>query len=670
MPKRILVITEKPSSASRIANALDEESKPTRMTNRRVTYYSARNGDAELIIVSALGHLYTISQVGEGWTYPIFDFKWVPVYQQDKSKKHTKRYVEAIKELGEEASEYVSACDYDIEGSLIAFNILRYALGEQTLSKSKRMFFNTLTDEDLRKAWSNLSDSLDYPTIASGKARHEIDWLYGINLSRALTESTKRFGDRRTLSIGRVQGPTLRFVKEREAEIRSFVPTPFWNVKAETIIDEVTYRLQYRNQPVKRELQAKNIRKKCAGKEGLVKKIIETIEIVVPPTPFNLSDLQKEAYRIYKIKPSKTLDLAEKLYLSAHISYPRTDSQRLPPTIDFRDILTRLCNDDKYVEYAKVLLSKETILPIQGKKDDQAHPAIHPTGKTSRKMPVQNYQVFDLIVRRFMASMSEPALKKKTEVVIDVNGEIFTLSLEEYENQGWRIIYPFHQLREFPPIGNLQVGMTIPIQRLSTRRQYTKPARRFDAISLLRLMETHRIGTKATRTSIIDTLSKRGYTYGEKLVLTNLGQSVASAIEIYCPEIMSVAFTRNLESRLERLQSGEKSYDSLITEAIAALNPTLMRIKENERMIGEEILDSDNDAKISEKRCMICQRSRAADSVYCERHQSAYTNIEENYPKWRIALGLNWETYLRKLMNVSVTGSWVKEVVDDILGRT
>jgi len=125
----VLVITEKPSSARKIAYALDDGGSPRSARYGKVSFYVANRDNDELVVVSAVGHLYSIDQVGKGWSYPVFDIKWIPAYMQNKGASYTKQYLDAITGLGKQMDVYVSACDYDQEGSLIAYNIIKYGIG-------------------------------------------------------------------------------------------------------------------------------------------------------------------------------------------------------------------------------------------------------------------------------------------------------------------------------------------------------------------------------------------------------------------------------------------------------------------------------------------------------------------------------------------------------------
>jgi DNA topoisomerase-1 len=590
LSKRALVITEKPSSARRIAAALDENGRPNRGRYGKVSFYLSYRDGMELVVVSAVGHLYTIVQESGGWTYPVYDIKWVPSHRAENRSSYTKPYLDTIIYLANDIDEVVSACDYDQEGSLIAFNIIKHGLGDAALGKSRRMLFNTLSDSELVRSWNNRQPTLDSPVIAAGKVRHEADWLYGINLSRTLTLIAKKKMDyKKTLSVGRVQGPTLRFVYELETRINSFVPIPYWKVSAKTMIDDVTYPLEYEKPRLEREVHAKTVAEECRGKEGTITGMDEKEEKTQPPAPFNLGDLQQEAYRVFKYNPSATLKIAEKLYLSALISYPRTSSQRIPPTIDVKEILNKLGKNKTYEDYVSTLNALKQFKPRQGKKDDPAHPAIHPTGNKSGRLKPEELNIYDLVVRRFLASMGKPSVRSRSTVDIDVNGHTFYLKGGHIIEHGWTKLYwPYFKSKD-TPLPEVNVDIVIPITKLSTRRHYTKPPVRFTASSLVRKMENEGIGTKATRSNIIDTLHRRGYIRGQRLAITDLGSNVIEALAEYSTDIIDVQLTKTLEDELNSIQSGTASPNKVIEETISKIDAILTRFKEKEGEIGASL---------------------------------------------------------------------------------
>ncbi|MFP3951757.1 MAG: DNA topoisomerase I [Candidatus Bathyarchaeia archaeon] len=586
MTARSLVITEKPSAARRIAEALDEKGKPAPFRKSNVPYYIASKKGRELVVVSALGHLYTVVQDGGEWTYPVYDYKWAPAYQAGGSGG-TRPFIDVIRGLSSGIDEYISACDFDMEGSLIAYNIIRYACGRGSLSNASRMRYSTLTRSDLNRAWKNRSSELDYPVIAAGKARHEVDWLFGINLSRALTLSVKNTaGDHKTLSIGRVQGPTLNFIRKRDVEIDAFVPIPYWIIKAETTLDGENYPLEYDDRSLQTEEEAKKLTSTCRGREGLLGDVISKRRKQYPPPPFNLGDLQREAYRHYKYSPRTTLNAAEKLYLDAFISYPRTESQRLPPSINIKGILHELRKRSQYRDEVESLLSKPFLKPRNGRRDDPAHPAIHPTGKLPGRLGKAEYRVYDLVCRRFMACLGESALRENIDAHVDVAGYLFHLRGSRFLKRGWLDLYGRYAKFKEVLIPSLRTGMVIPVSKIGYRRRYTKPPRRYNPSSLLKLMEDESLGTKATRTNIIDTLYKRGYVKGRRLKITELGFAVAETLGRFCVEILNVDMTRELEKDLEAIESGQRRAEEVVREAIDVLDPILQDFKEHEEEIG------------------------------------------------------------------------------------
>ncbi len=587
---QVLVICEKPTAARRIAEALDDRGKPKAFREMDVPYYISRRGDREFVVVSALGHLFTLAQSSGSWTYPVFDIKWVPAYTVDKSSR-TKNFVEVIGKLSMGVEEYISACDYDIEGSLIAYTILRYICGEESIKRARRMRFSTLTRRDLQIAFEKRMPTLDFPMIYAGKARHEVDFLFGINLSRALTLSVKRAtGYYKTLSIGRVQGPTLNFIKEREVEIRTFVPEPYWVIEAEAEIEGKRYPLEYSEKKIQRKREMERVLEACRGAEGVIAEINSRKITQKPPAPFNLGDLQREAYSLFRYSPRVTLSAAEQLYLNALISYPRTSSQRIPPSIDVEGILKGLSKRREYRKLVEKLLSRPSLKPQQGKKDDPAHPAIHPTGGLpEKKLTRVQSRIFDLVVRRFMAALGDPSVLRSVRADVDVNGFLFYLRGRQTESLGWMEFYgPYVRRKEviLPP---LEVGQRVVVSRLEGVEKFTSPPSRFNPSSLLKLMEEVGIGTKATRTDIIETLFKRGYILGESINLTDLGLSIVETIGRYCPEILSVEMTRRLERDMELIQLGKKTAEEVVAEAVEALRPILEEFKAKERLIGLEL---------------------------------------------------------------------------------
>ncbi|MFQ6011521.1 MAG: DNA topoisomerase, partial [Nitrososphaerales archaeon] len=418
--KYTLVICEKPDAARKVAEAVRDESISEKRL-QGISVLTVENRDKTYVICSAVGHLYTVGDPANRRTvYPILDTEWFPSYRVNKDAFRTRNCIEAIQELSKNASDYINCCDFDIEGSVIGYNILRYACGVE--GGASRAKFSTLTREEVREAVRKARPGADGRLAEAGRARHVMDFIYGINLSRALSEaflSTK--SGFTSFSVGRVQGPTLAMVVDREIDIQTFVPTPFWNVSANIEKDGKVLRAPYIKEKLDTLAESEEIREACKGKEGTISKMSKSKSGMDPPFPFNLGDLQREAHKVFGFSPSQTLAMAERLYLGALISYPRTSSQKLPASINCKKILQDLKRSPPYSGDVDSLLNGR-IVPNQGPKTDPAHPSIYPTGELPKaQLESREGKLFDLIVRRFFAVFGDKAIRESIIAVITIS---------------------------------------------------------------------------------------------------------------------------------------------------------------------------------------------------------------------------------------------------------
>jgi len=602
MGKHTLIITEKPDAAQRIASALTEKGKAKKNEDNGVPYYVAER-NKEIIVVPALGHLYTIAEERKGRNYyPVFNFRWVPRYTAERGARNIRTWIEVISKLANDADIFIDACDYDIEGSVIGYCILKYACGNKE-NISKRMKYSTLTKEELEKSYAKLQPHLDFALIEAGGTRHEIDWLYGVNLSRALTISARNWsGKYATLSTGRVQGPTLKFLVTREKSIRSFVPVPYWEIKAEVKIGGSIFETEYEKKRIEIKSKADAVLVACKGKNGQVEEISVRRFKQKPPVPFNSGALQREVYSLFGYTPRNTSYIAQRLYLEALISYPRTSSQKLPPEIDYKAILKKLSKASKYEKLAAELLAKPELKPREGKKKDPAHPAIYPTGKLpERDLNESERRVLDLIIRRFMAVFSESAIRQSMKVNINVNKHYFYLRGRQTLKDGWLRFYGPYVKSEEVLLPKIKEGQTIKIEKVVLEDKFTKPPPRYNPGSLLKKMEEAGIGTKATRANIMQTLYDRKYVRDRRMVVTVLGLEVLEVLNRYCPAVVSIKLTGRLEKRMDKIQSKREKRKDVSVDAVEILKPVMEKLKEKEKIIGEQLSHAVKRARLEER---------------------------------------------------------------------
>src|SRR5438132_5253842 len=589
---RTLIVCEKPDAALRVARALDDENLPLKLESQGVPYFECHTKAGPLIVCSALGHLYGVDSKGRSSrsSYPVWDYHWALKYLVDKDSARLARWVRVIGSLAANMDRYINACDYDIEGSVIGHTILQYACDGAAV-KALRMKFSTMTERELRFAFQKLDPKAELSIVNAGKCRHELDWLYGINLSRLLTESALKQGrGYATLSTGRVQGPTLGFVVAREEEISCFVPVPFWTIEARIVHDGKTFALEYERDKVASRSEAQIVCDECRGAVLEVKSVESRDTQQHSPYPFDLSSLQSEAYRHFGYSPARTLALAERLYLDALISYPRTSSQKLPPDIGYAEIMRGIAFHTDYRPLVAKLTTRSDLRPNNGPKDDPAHPAIFPTGEFLRR-PVSGGEakLYDLISRRFMATFADSSLKTSSRIILTCNNHRFFLSGSRIIRPGWAEFYRPYVFDDSIHLPDLRVGDRARVQDIKSIERFTQPPHRYNPSSLLKKMEDANIGTKATRAGIIDLLYARGYVREERIRASELADKVADTLSTYCPSIMDPSFTVNLENLMEDIQNGTASTRGVLVEALEHLRLIMLSLAENEQEIGSQL---------------------------------------------------------------------------------
>ncbi|MEM4553090.1 MAG: DNA topoisomerase I [Ignisphaera sp.] len=663
----ILVIAEKPRAAEKIAYALGKPSKisingvPVWITYRNHEYY---------VIASVAGHMYTLSTSSKG--YPVYTYEWVPRYLVDKKAKHIKKFLDVIAKLSRYAKVYINACDYDVEGSLIGYMVIKNLGDERRAFRAK---FSSLTASDIVRAFENLS-GLDYNMIEAGYCRHVLDWLWGINISRALMDIYSRvFRSRRILSAGRVQTPTLAYIVDVVLKKRLHVPVPLVYPSIKIAIDGNVYTLEPLDEPFNSYEEAQRYLDKVKGNPQAYVKNISIKNVEVPsPHPFNLPDLQSEAYRVLKISPYLTQKIAEDLYLEALISYPRTNSQKLPQSLNNRSILEKLSLIPTYKPLvAKLFTECRGILkPNNGPKDDPAHPAIYPTGEGDlAKLGKLHLKLYDLIVRRYLATFANPMKIQYMNIYFDVHGRQYVLRGVRIIEKGWSVYYPFIEINEKSiPYNLLKEGMNVPIEDLRLNIRYSRSLKSPTRIDILKWMESVEIGTESTRAEIIETLFKRGYVYHRSrgIEVSDLAIALVHILKEYVKDLVSVDLTREFEKMLYDIKMERISCKNVEERARTIINRYLRNINTYISDIVEVIKFYIKMDTSSKNACHICGRSIYKENM-CLFHYEALTRIRERYRDWQ-RFGYGWREYLEKICKLNSSGMYVKEVCRYILEKS
>ncbi len=578
-----LVICEKNRAARRISGILSGYNTKTRK-HKGVAIYTFKMGDEEWEVLGLRGHIVELD-------YPKELNKWQletleKLVEVDPIKNiRSWNIVSAIKERAKEHDEVIIATDYDREGELIGVEALEIVQEANPDIKFQRAKFSTLTKDEIDPSFSKLID-VDYNLSSAAETRQVIDLTWGAVLTRFLSITTKRPRNS-ILSAGRVQTPSLAIIVDRERERESFKPQDFWNIIA-FLFKEEEFQANHEKDRIFDEEEAKAIFERVKpAEEGKVKDISVNERNERPPSPFDTTAFLAEASKYLNIRPNKALQAAESLYIQGFISYPRTDNTVYPRSTPLRKILERL--KSMYPKEYKIVEARGSVSPTRGKKESKDHPPIHPLYAPEKgKVSTEEWKVFDLIARRFLATIGPYAKVRYTDLIVDIKGENFLTKGIHTLEPGWRTIYPFINFKE-TSLPALEKGDILEIKNLKMKKDKTKPPARYSHHALLREMEKLNLGTKSTRADIINKILTRGYARGRSLVPTESGRAVICSLEDHAEPITRPDMTSRLEKDMEQIKEGKTTKDEVVCESHEMLEDIITALKENREEIAEEI---------------------------------------------------------------------------------
>jgi len=629
------MIGEKPKVASRLANALGNYSIKE---NRGVKNYEIETDDRRIIIAPAVGHIFNLDQVEDGWDYPVFDVEWKPIFETSDSSDYVKKYYNNLKDQIEKADSYINACDFDLEGSVIGYSILKN-IADAPEERIERMKFSTLTPDDLQEAFDNL-ESFDKGMTEAGVTRHILDYYYGINVSRALMKAVRDNDRYKTLSTGRVQGPTLKILADREREIIAFEPDPYWELYL--IHSEFEAQWEDDEDRIWDEETADEVFNEVYGEtEAEVTNVKVNNYSHNPPIPFNLTGLQSEASSQFNISPKQTQSIAQTLYEDGLISYPRTESQKLPPKLGYKTLLKKLKGQEKYTEKAKKVLKKDkndNLYTTQGKKEDDAHPAIYPTGESPSGLSKQEGRIYDLVVKRFFAVFGKAAKRQSLTFTLDVNDHEFKAKSKITKERNWYDLYDPYVRVDEAELPEMEEGQILDVEDFRKDEKETQPPNRYSQSGIVNQLEKQDLGTKATRAQTVDRLYNRNYIEDKPINVTDLGLAIIDTLEDYCSNVISEELTREFEDKMDEIREGDNTRKEVLGEAEEELGDILGKFKDNQKQIGAELvntIDAERERRRTLGECQECEdgmlrmiKSNGSKFVGC----SNYPDCENTYP--------------------------------------
>jgi len=311
------------------------------------------------------------------------------------------------------------------------------------------------------------------------------------------------------------------------------------------------------------------------------------------------------------ISPQRTLDIAQDLYTNGWISYPRTSSQKLPESIGYKKILQQLSK--RFSKECSFLLSKSKLIPNNGKKEDAAHPAIYPTGELPGNIEDKSFSLYELIVRRFLATFGDEATRETMTIDIYINNELFIAKGTRTKERGWFDLYEKFVRLDEEELPKLSIKDEIKVNEIKMYDKETKPPSRYTEASIIKEMEKNNIGTKATRSTVLQNLFDRNYVSDKSIQVTGLGMKTVETLEKYCPEITDVNLTREFEESMEAIQENKKKGDEVIESAKVFLTKALVNFKKHEKEIGKELGESAIETRNKESFIGKCPKCKEGD---------------------------------------------------------
>lgn len=634
---KVLIISEKDIAAKKIAAHLsDGDADASKVGGVNVYDWAEGKGKAkkEWTVVGLRGHIITLDYPKEHqrWSLAKLD-ELVWAEPQRKVDKDAKPIGDAIKKLAKNADLVIVATDFDREGELIGVEALDLVKEVNKECEIKRARFSALTKEEVTRAFANLAD-VDQKLAASAHARQVVDLAWGAALTRFLSIAAGQRGQD-FLSVGRVQSPTLALIVDREKEIRAFQPVPYWEVTA-TVHKDQTFPVNHDSGRFWKEPEARAAYDKTkAAKTGRVLKVEKSKRTMQAPTPFDTTTYQRAAAALgYSIKRADSI--AESLYTAGYISYPRTANTVYPASLDIKEIVTNLAAKGSPVEKdAKEILGRWPVTPTRGKKESTDHPPIHPTGVVPKATDLSGpeWRVYELIVRRFLATLSDNAVVERVKASIDINGEPFNANGQRLVTPGFMAVYPYSTSKDVI-LPALAEGDVVQMRGADLAAKQTQPPSRLTQAKLVQIMEELGLGTKATRGDIIQKLYDRDFVRNKTPEPTETGFAMIDALEKYAEVIAKPEMTSKLEEEMDKIAEGDLQLDAVVGDSREMLEKVVKALQKNKEQIGGEIrkaLDQKNTLGTCAKsgHPLLMRRSKAGKRfVGC----SGWPNCDVTFP--------------------------------------
>ena len=581
---RTLVVTEKFNTALRIAIVLSD-GRMERARLRGTPVFRFERPEGPFAVVGLRGHIVELD-------YPEEHAQWslagLPKLLEATPLKRVTEpgIVGALQELVRDFDRVIIATDFDREGELIGLEALHLLQDIHAKIEVKRARYSALTRDEIERSFAQLAD-LDQALAEAAEARQEIDLVWGALLTRYLSLTAGTQG-RGFLSVGRVQTPTLALLVERDQTIKKFQPTPYWELVARGTKGEESFLVRHAHGIWENKAEAEVVFARVReARDGTVTEFAQEETRRRPPIPFSTTLFVAEASRL-GLGAARVMRIAEDLYTQGIISYPRTDNTVYPRGLGLRTLAEKF-RETPFAPAAELVLSQPSFRATRGRTETTDHPPIYPTAAIDpKKLKPEAAQVYELIARRFLATLGPDAVGWSRTVALDVRGERFEGKGHHITDPGWYQIYVYSQPEETAmPV--LAVGEKVALEAVDLREDQTKPPRRYTQGTLIQEMERLGLGTKSTRHDVLQKLFDRHYVNARALEPTSTGIAVTEALGAYAPLITRPEMTHRLEEEMELVAESKKAKAEVLSDSREMLREAYELLARNAAGVKETI---------------------------------------------------------------------------------
>lgn len=564
---------------------------------------------SDFVIMASMGHVrdlpkskfgIEIKDEGKG------EYDFVPSYELMEGKGEQ---VKKLEDAAAKADEVILAADPDREGEAIAWHVEHILKNSRKLAKKnklefKRIAFHSITKEAILEALEH-PRSIDMNLVDAQQARRFLDRLVGYKLSPILWKKV-----RRGLSAGRVQSVAVRLIVEREREIEKFKPVEYWQIKVlvETDRGEMFEVELARINGKKAELhdgeKAKSVLAELENASYLVANVKKSERKAVPHQPFKTSTLQQAAANVLGWSAKKTMNVAQKLYEQGDITYHRTDSLNLAPSIvgEIRKYI-----EEKYGN--EYLPSSPRVYKTGGKVVAQeAHEAVRPTHVevspekfSGQEMAHDQEKLYSLIWRRTVGCQMADAIFDDTKVVVSAENNELTATGAVIKFAGWKKLF-LKEKDETQVLPELSVGDKLNKKKVIGEQKFTQPPARYNDASLIKELEQRGIGRPSTYAAIISTIIDRRYVEQKerKFFPTSIGMAVVDFLVANFPQEMDYEFTAKMESNLDEIADGKLKWKKMLSNFWSSFHKKIMSVDKDSARVGVPTTKTG-------KKCPICK---------------------------------------------------------------